>query len=336
MNMELFHQWLCRQGFQVYRTKSSFWYNAGPRTLQAFPYYWLIEPSEEELHKLLFSKGILSLRYSTPLEAKEGKVSYHVEISRPYTLDMLKSQARNGVKRGQGYFRVEPIPFRRLAEEGWLLQQDTLDRQSRLGSMKQLTWQRICLAAEDLPGFEAWGAIAGGELAGALFTAQIDDVVCVPYALSRTQYLREHVNNVLFFQTCTNILARNDISKIFFTVQSLDAPESVDEFKFRMSLIPRPVRQRVVLNPLVAPLAAGPSYSLLTRLLKRFPANHFLAKTEGMIRFSRLGKLPLNEQEWPACIESYRDQASNLAVADPGNDQSNPEFPVLAEVKSNK
>jgi hypothetical protein len=333
MNVEIFSQWLCRQGFQVYQTESSFWYTAGPRTLQAFPYHWLIKPSEEELRKLFFSKGILSLRYSTPLDANEGKVSYHVELCRPYSLDLLKPQARNGVKRGQGCFLVERIPFRRLAEEGWLLQQDTLERQDRLGSMKQETWQRLCLAADDLPGFEAWGAIANGELAGALFTAQIGDVICVPYALSRTQYLHEHVNNVLFFHTCANILARKDISRIFFTVQSLDAPESVDEFKFRMSLIPRPVRQRVVLNPLATPLATSSGYSLISRLVKRYPTSNFLAKTEGMIRFSRLGKLPLDEQQWPSCVEPYRDSARNLPTSSPDNGRNVTKFPTLAALR---
>lgn len=306
MNVEYFSQWLTRQGYKVYKTESSFWYSAGLRTLQAFPYHWLIQPSREELQKLMVSKGVLSLRYSTPLQANEGKVSYHIELEKPYTLDMLKPQARNGVKRGQGCFVVERIPFRRLAEEGWLVQQDTLERQCRVRSMNQETWSRICLAAENLPGFEAWGAIADGELAGALLTAQIDNIVCVPYALSRSNYLREHVNNVLFFRTCNNIFTRPEISKIFFTVQSLDAPESVDEFKLRMSFRPVPVRQRVVLNPLVAPLATSFGYKMLTRLVHRYPENCFLAKTEGMVRFARLSKLPIDKQQWPACVESYR------------------------------
>lgn len=309
MNVDNFSEWLRRQGHTIYHTESSYWYDAGPRTLQAFPFHWVIQPSEAELRKLMLARGILSLRYSTPLQAPKGKASYHIELLNPYTLDMLNSKARNGVKKGQASFQVEQIPFARLADEGWLLQRDTIERQDRLSSMNQETWRRICMAAENIPGFEAWAAIANGELAGALFTARIDDVFCVPYALSRTKYMREHVNNVLFFNTCTNLLSRADVRKIFFTVQSLDAPESVDEFKFRMSFTAKPVRQRVVLHPFLTPLATTPGYNLFKQLGTRYPSSNVVAKTEGMVRFYRLGQLPLTEQVWPECVVDYKSQA---------------------------
>ena len=308
MNVDHFSEWFRRQGHTVIRTESSFWYDAGPRTLQAFPYHWLIRPSESELRKLMLTRSIFSLRYSTPLEAPEGMASYHIEVLPPYSLDMLKSQARNGVKKGQARFRVEQISFARLADEGWQLQRDTLERQGRLSSMNRETWQRICLAAEGLPGFEAWGAIADGELAGALFTARIDDIICVPYALSLSKHLSEHVNNVLFLNTCTHLLSRLGVSKIFLTVQSLDAPKSVDEFKIRMSFTPKPVRQRVVLHPLLTPIATTHGYNLIKQLSSRYPDSNVLAKMEGIVRFHRLGKLPLAEQEWPEFVTLYKSQ----------------------------
>lgn len=325
MNTEIFAEWLIRQGHTVFRTKSSYWYDAGPRTLQAFPFFSVIEPSMEELRQLILTRGIISLRYSTPLEAAEGKASYHIELIRPYTLESLKPQARNGVRKGQACFHVERIPFTRMAEEGWLLQHDTLERQDRSTSMKEDTWKRLCLAAQGLAGFEAWAAISNEELAGALFTARIGDVICVPYAISRTNFLRDHVNNVLFFQVSCDFLSRAEIRKIFFTVQSLDAPESVDEFKFRMNLIPRPIRQRVMLHPLLAPLGTTPGYNLLKYLKLRYPKNNFLAKAEGMIRFNRMGKIPLSEQVWPECVVQYKPQVtlSELSTKNKGVSSEN-------------
>ena len=58
--------------------------------------------------------------------------SYHVVLHEPYDLTNLPHQARSGVKKGMNNFQVQQIPFERLAEEGWVLQQDTLDRQGRL------------------------------------------------------------------------------------------------------------------------------------------------------------------------------------------------------------
>jgi hypothetical protein len=79
-------------------------------------------------------------------------------------MDLLRSQARNAVKRGLPKCEIERVPFERVAEEGWVLQRDTLDRQGRTASMSEAEWSRICLSAVGLDGFEAWAAV-GGELA---------------------------------------------------------------------------------------------------------------------------------------------------------------------------
>ncbi len=306
MDAKIFAEWLRRQGHHIYETASSMWYDAGPRVLQAFPYHWLITPSDEEIRKLMVEHGILALRYSTPLEAAEGMASYHVVLHNPYNLDMLRAQARNGVRKGMGLFQVERIPFERLADEGWALQQDTLDRQRRLSSMTQIQWQRICLGARDLAGFEAWVAVRNGELGALLITAQVGDTFYVPYAASHRKYLNDHVNNVLFYTVSTDFLNRPGINGMFFGTHSLDAPPSVDEFKFRMSIIPRPVRQRVVFHPWFKWLVTPRMHQWLVGLTQRHPTNPTIAKAEGMMRFYLNGKLPLASQEWPEILSEEK------------------------------
>ena len=311
MNTEIFAEWLRRQGHHIICTQSSYWYTAGPRVLQAFPYHWLIQPSEQEIRKLMIGKGIVSLRYSTPLEAPEGMASYHVVLHNPYNLEVLRSQARNGVRKGLGNCQVERISFERLADEGWNLQQDTLDRQGRLQSMRQADWQRLCLAARDLPGFEAWAAIVAGELAAALLTVRVGDTCCVPYAASHRKFLNMHVNNALFFTASHDMLNREGVAGIFFTLQSLDAPQSVDEFKFRMGLIPKAVRQRVVFHPWLKFIANHQTHAMLAMLIRRYPENPALAKAEGMLRFNLKGRIALADQEWPEIIAEERANYSN-------------------------
>jgi hypothetical protein len=306
MNAENFAEWLRRQGHQVYRTTSSYWYEAGPRVFQAFPYHWVIRPQEDEIHELMLSHGIAAVRYSAPLNYYGGKASYHVVLQKPYHMDMLKSQTRNGIKRGLAHFSVEQISFERLATEGWVLQQDTLARQDRLRSMTRAEWERICRAADGLPGFEAWAGIENGELAGALIICRIDDVFNVPYALSHSRFLCNHVNNAVFYATTCNMLERAGVNQIFYTVQSLDAPANVDEFKFRMGLKPKAVRQCVDFHPLLKPLANSMTLAWSQRLLKRDPSNPMLAKAEGMLRFHVDGTHALPEQPWPECLERRR------------------------------
>jgi hypothetical protein len=306
MNAETFAEWMRRQGHRVIRTPSSYWHSAGPRVFQAFPYHWLICPSADEIQTLMKEHGVVALRYSAPMDFPGGKVSYHIVLHDPYGMDMLKSQTRNGVKRGLSSCKIEQISFERLATEGWNLQQDTLDRQNRTRSMRQAEWQTICRSAEDLPGFEAWAATVNQELAAALIICQIDRTWSVPYALSHRKFLPQHVNNALFYSVSCDLLARPGADDIFFTVQSLDAPPTVDDFKLRMGLNPRPVRQCVDFHPLLRPVVTPATHKILKRLLARDEGNPLIAKAEGMFRFHLEGKEPAAQQCLPECVSQMQ------------------------------
>jgi len=308
MNAEIFAEWLRRQGHKVYRTKSSYWFNAGPGVFQAFPYHWLIAPTQAEIRNLMLGRGMIALRYSTPLDYPGGKVSYHIVLKKPYDLAMLKSQARNGVKCGMKHFKIEQISFERLATEGWALQRDTLKRQDRLRSMQQDGWERLCRSADGLPGFEAWSATLNGELAAAVIACRIDDYFYIPYALSHTSFLSHHPNNALFYSVSSELLEREGTAGIFFTVQSLDAPAHVDEFKFRMGFQAIPVCQHVDFSPFLRPFTTRLVHSLIRRLYRRNPSNPALAKAEGILRFHLEGGHPISDQTWPECLSARRQE----------------------------
>jgi hypothetical protein len=317
MNVETFVEWLRRQGHQIYRTTSSYWYDAGPRVLQAIPYHKLITPEKREIRDLMMKHGVIAVRYSTPIDYRAGMVSYHVELHQPYDLDRLKSQARNGVKRGLEHFRIEQISFERLATQGWALQYDTLVRQDRLRSMNQGQWERLCRSAEGLDGMEAWAATAGGDLAGALIICRIGNVFNVPYAMSRSCCLRDHVNNALFYAVSCDMLKRDGVSGVFFTVQSLDAPANVDEFKSRMGFEFKVVRQHVDFHPFARPFVTSTVHKWTQRLLQRDPSNPFLAKAEGMLNFHLAGRQSIAEQSWPECLANQKEALLPRPVKQP-------------------
>ncbi|MDW8279176.1 MAG: hypothetical protein RMJ85_14250 [Anaerolineales bacterium] len=302
-NASAFAEWLRRHGHKVYQSASSYWYDAAPFVLQAFPYGWLIEPSEAELNELMNRANALAVRYSAPLRYPHGMLSYHVVLEPPYSLEMLRSQARNAVKRGLEHCNIQEIPFERAACEGWALQRDTLERQHRTRSMSHAEWECLCLSARDLPGFQAWGATVAGELAALLLTCRIDDVFYVPYAASHHKFLNLHVNNALFYQVTCNLLATDGIKSIFFSLHSLDAPKSVNEFKFRMGFQARAVRQCVVFHRLVRLFVNHHSCTLITWLAKYFPESVLLPKTRGMMTYYLNGKIPLEQQTWPEEVD---------------------------------
>jgi hypothetical protein len=300
MTPDIFAEWLRRQGYRVVRTPSSYWYEISLRVYQAFPFHWLIEPEEEELSELLCGNRGIALRYSTPVAASRGKLSYHVTHEGPsYDLPSLPRRARQNVRRGLRYATVEPIPISRLATEGWRLRLDSLGRQGRARAESQAWWHRLCMSAEDLPGFEAWGALHDGQLVASFLSFTCDGCYNLHYLQSATAHLEHRVNNALFYTVTHQALSRPGVLKVFAGLQSLDAPTSVDEFKFRMTYTAQPVRQRVVFHPRLAPFFGQPGHAVVKRLLCWFPDNPTLAKIEGMIRFYLEGRRPPNEQDCP-------------------------------------
>ena len=317
MNADTFAEWLTRQGYSVVRTPSSYWYQVSPHIYQAFPYHWLIAPSQEELYQLLRQNRAIGLRYSTALDSSWGATSYHVVYGeQEYTLSDLPKKARYDVRKGLIHSSIEQISFSRLATEGWELRLETLSRQGRARAETQAEWQRICLSADGLPGFEAWGAVHEGQLVAALLAFTLNDCCSILYQQSATDHLKNGVNNALTYTFTCEVLSRPGISMIFYGLHSLDAPPSVDEFKFRMGYKAKPVRQRVVFHPWLAPFFNRTSNAIIRQLRHWQPGNPALSKAEGMLRFYLEGKRPLAEQNWPECLADRKAEMLKGAIVE--------------------
>lgn len=285
MNVEIMVQWLRRLDYKLIRVGDTWWYNAGPRTYQALPYHSQIVPSATELRTLFRQAGAISLRYFAPVDCQRGVASYHVVFDGDaYSMETLRSNSRRKVRRGLKECRVEPISLERLACEGWPLQRDTLERQGRATAMNEQRWQQICHAACGLPGFEAWGALIDDALVASILLLRVGDTFMVLYVQSDRRYLDRYINNALCYTISQELHARPGIRQIFYSTQSLDAPASVDEFKFTMGYRAQPVRQVVTMHPLAAPMCNWTTYKLGRLMMERYMQPAFTAKIDGIVR----------------------------------------------------
>jgi hypothetical protein len=316
VNPEIFADWLRRQGHQVVRTESSYWFDQGPRVYQAFPYHWVITPSRHELFRFLMRNWAIGVRYSAPLTATGGSISYHCVYGKgSYNLIDLPRRARGAVRKGLRNLTVEQISLERLADEGWNLRLDTIQRQGRPKDEQQPWWRQLCLAASGLPGFEAWGAICRGKLVAALLAFTCDDCYTLLYQQSATQFLNSGANNALAYVVTHEAINRPGISQVFYGLQSLNASDDVDTFKVRMGYIATPLRQRVVFHPWLSPFFGQYMYRLTQRLVSRYPDKAALSKFEGMLHLFQNGKLPLDRQVHPPALAAYAD-ATGTGPAD--------------------
>ncbi len=311
MNVETFVEWLRRQGYRVVTAGDSYWFEIRSRVFQAIPFQDLITPSEAELDQLLKHERAIALRYSTPTEACEGKMSYHVvNTNKDYDLAQFSRSTRYDVRKGLKYAGVEAISLSRMASEGWLLRRETLARQGRSGAETEEWWQRLCHSADGLPGFDAWGAVREGRLMASILTCTMDHCCVGLYQQCCVEALSTCVNNALTYSFTKEVLARPDIHKVFYGLHGLDADEKLDKYKFRMGYIAIPVRQRVVFNRHIGWLLNGATYHALKTVRRYWPTQPSIAKAEGMARFYLQGRQPLAEQPWPECL---KDRMTELA-----------------------
>jgi hypothetical protein len=182
------------------------------------------------------------------------------------------------------------------------LHEETLQRQGRNSAESEEWWHRLCLSAVDLPGFEAWATILDGRLTATLIVFSYEDCCNALYQQSLTKYLPLSVNNALTFGFTKEILKRPGNPWIFYGLHSLDAPSSVDEFKFHMRYTAKPVRQRVVFHPWLRPLFNPATHAVLRTGSHLWQGNPSLPKAEGMVRFYLQGLLPISKQPMPPVL----------------------------------
>ena len=99
-----------------------------------------------------------------------------------------------------------------------------------------------------------------------------------------------HANHALAFHVTRMLMARPNVRSVHYGLQGLDASPTVDDFKFHLGFARRPLRHRVELHPVVAPLVNPVTYALLRRARARWHENVLLSKGEGMVRVFLEGK----------------------------------------------
>jgi hypothetical protein len=286
MDPDIFAEWLLRKGHKIYRSPSSYWFDAGPRTYQAFPYHWVISPQPGELEEVLTRCSAIALRCSTPADSAYGYPSYHVIQDDPsYDFRFIHKKTRQNIRNGLKRFRIEETSIRDYVKSSWRLQIDTVKRQRRDEFVPEHEWQRRYLAAEGLPGFHAWGAVADGAIVATMF-AFISERCCQFLSTQcDREFLKSKVNNALSYVAIRDAFQNKAAESVFYALQSLDAPDSVDEFKLRMGFKIKPVRQRVLVHPRLRYLANPISYQCIKALQKCLPGNQLLSKGEGILKF---------------------------------------------------
>jgi hypothetical protein len=113
----------------------------------------------------------------------------------------------------------------------------------------------------------------------------MEDTCTILRQSSATEYLPMYPNNALVFYLTQQKINLPEVNCVSYGPQSLDAPESLDTFKFRMGFQKSPMKQTIVFNPLVRPFINGFTHRCVRGLSARKPESDTLRKLEGTLRF---------------------------------------------------
>jgi hypothetical protein len=219
-----------------------------------------------------------------------GKESYMIVCTdKNYDFASLDPHsARRETRKGLENLTIRQMEICELAERISELDQDTLIRQGRKPQRQaEKKWKLYCSSAEGLEGFEAWGAFTGNNPAAFMMTYQMEDHFTILLQSSATRYLPLYPNNALVFFVTKLKLASPGVNAVYYGPQSLDAPESLDMFKFRMGFQKRPMKQAIVFTPVIRPFINGFMQKCIHWISSMVPKSDTFRKFEGLVRFYR-------------------------------------------------
>ena len=168
-----------------------------------------------------------------------------------------------------------------MAAHGREVNDDTL---RRIHLRDPYPWDVYWRAAAQSACVEVWGAFVDGALAAYLVGVLADRCCELLVARSSSQLLRFYPNNALLYTVVREMLGRAEIDQVFFGVESLEDYDGIDTFKLSMGFAKSPIRQRVVLHPLLRPILQNAlARRALTALADRRPQDERWRKLRGIV-----------------------------------------------------
>jgi hypothetical protein len=277
-------------GHRIVAGPSVRWFDASRLFFLSAPPHRLYAPTADDLRVAFRQLPCLGVRFASAVEGP-GKPSYQIVCTATdYGLERLSGNTRSKVRRGLKRCRVDSLAFSELAARGQRAHEDTVARQGREGVLSGAGWTSFCAAAGGSPGFEAWGAWCGDDLAAFLVTVTFEDTVEFLLARSRSDTLGAYPNNALLFAVMEEMLVHRHVPQITFGLESLEPVAPLDEFKFSMGFCKRPLRQRVVFHPALRALLRHASVrAALRRWSERHGQSSTWRKAAGLLRFAEEG-----------------------------------------------
>ncbi|MDZ7372433.1 MAG: GNAT family N-acetyltransferase [candidate division KSB1 bacterium] len=288
MTLESYASFLRILGIRSIAAGDLLWVSVGAGFYQAFPVHRPVVPSAWQVRQAMWKGPAVGVRFCAPTDFPLGGSSFVYLIDdRGYDLHHLSANLRSKVRRGLARCRVEPIQEPETLEvEGWPLNVETLTRQGRFRvRTARERWKRVAQSLGKIEGLQAWGARVDGELASLAVTFRVQDCVNLLILRSTLQHRWAYPNNALVFTIVREAFAQPGVTCVSYGEESILGLDSLDVFKTGMGFERRPVRQVLILHPLLRWAKPLVKNRVVEATASRYPDNLVLRKIVGAARW---------------------------------------------------
>jgi len=269
LNLDVYRRFAAAQGVRLWETESSLWFEKRRFFLDSVPAHRRIRLQPGEAQGL-FRRGAAVLRYTC--EEAEGSPSFEfVCDDKNFGFGSLTAKARGHVRRGLANCAIRAVDFATLAREGCAINRSVLVRHNRAMAFlsDEARWKRYVALCEQLSNVGAYGAFVDGRLCAFTITILIEDYCYLFHTFAHSDYLKYSPMNALCFTITKEMLARPDVRRVSWGLESYVPRPSLEGFKLGMGYRKRPIGRNILVNPILKPLLSRPALWLAESVLKR-------------------------------------------------------------------
>lgn len=284
MSVADYTRFLEAQGLRVLEAEKSLWVEKRKFFFENIPPHRTLRLGAAAVSRL-FVKGCAVLRYGC--EEPEGVPSFeYVCDDKDFGLHSLAPDARRRVRRGLESCDVRRVDFELLARHGYAINQSALARQKRPAPAHfadEMLWRRYMQACASIPTLTAFGAFVNARFIGFSIAANVEDHSYLHHTHAFADELKHSPINLLTYTVTKAMLERPEVSCVSQGMEPFVALPGVERFKLAMGFRKRPMRRRVVVNPLARVALTQTGVWLAGKALRR----HWPDLAEDLATFAR-------------------------------------------------
>ena len=277
------------RGRRTIRACGAVWYMVPGRFLMSLPYQAMLDPTPEELRRMMREAGAFGARFPSRTQSGLDNGLYMLRGG-DYRIETLHIKHRPRLRRGLQHFELRPAEKSELLAQGLSLNLSTMARQGRFDREfgEAGPWERFVEAAFACPEISFPAAFAGDHLAAYMVTCREEGWLHILHQMSRREDLVNCPNHALTYAVSKAGAEDPSLDGVCYGCMPLFAADGLHEYKLRFGYEVIPHRSVIHLNAALDCILNRSGVRAAVHAVRQFfPSNQPLETFEVVLKGAR-------------------------------------------------